>query len=353
MNPARYLTERRVLMRILVIGGTRFIGAAVVQALHAAGHTVAVFHRGQTERGVPAGIAHITGDARKLTESREALVAFAPEIVLHNIVLSEQDVIDTQAVFSGVARRLIMTSSIDVYRMFGQLNGIESGERQPIPADEDAPLRTVRFPYRAQFPDPEHPMHHYDKIPAEERALSSAELPATILRLPMVIGEGDYQKRLLPFVVPMVDRRKVLLLSETYAAWQSTYGYVGNVAAAMALAATDDRAIGRVYNVGDGAYASLEVARMVADALSWQGEIITAPEDKLPESLRFGVADPHPIVCSTARIERELGFKPPIAFVDGLRSTALWDASHLPDPLPDGLRDYQAQEAALAALRER
>jgi nucleoside-diphosphate-sugar epimerase len=338
-------------MRILVIGGTRFIGAAVVQHLHAAGHTVAVFHRGQTERGVPEGIEHITGDARKLSESRAALLAFAPEIVLHNIVLSDRDVAETQAIFTGVARRLIMTSSMDVYRMFGRVNGHESGERLPLPADEDAPLRTVFYPYRAQYPDPEHPMHHYDKIPAEQLALSSAELPATVLRLPMVIGEGDYQKRLLPFVVPMVDGRKVLLMSDMYAAWQSTYGYVGSVAAAMALAATDDRALGRVYNVADGAYTSLELAQTVADALSWQGEIVTAPEDALPESLRFGVADPHPVVCSAARIERELGFKPPIPFVEGLRSTALWDASHLPDPLPDGLRDYVEQDAALAALR--
>lgn len=36
-------------MRILVIGGTGFIGARVLRHLHVEGHEVMVFHRGQTE----------------------------------------------------------------------------------------------------------------------------------------------------------------------------------------------------------------------------------------------------------------------------------------------------------------
>jgi len=36
------------IMRILVIGGTRFMGPYVVQELHDAGHEIAVFHREQT-----------------------------------------------------------------------------------------------------------------------------------------------------------------------------------------------------------------------------------------------------------------------------------------------------------------
>ena len=35
-------------MRVLIIGGTRFIGPEVVRQLHALGHQVTVFHRGQT-----------------------------------------------------------------------------------------------------------------------------------------------------------------------------------------------------------------------------------------------------------------------------------------------------------------
>jgi nucleoside-diphosphate-sugar epimerase len=42
------LSARGVFMRILVIGGTRFMGPHIIGSLCAAGHEVSVFHRGQT-----------------------------------------------------------------------------------------------------------------------------------------------------------------------------------------------------------------------------------------------------------------------------------------------------------------
>jgi nucleoside-diphosphate-sugar epimerase len=51
-------------MRILVIGGTRFIGQTAVRALADAGHDITIFHRGQTEPDLPASVKHIhCGDA--------------------------------------------------------------------------------------------------------------------------------------------------------------------------------------------------------------------------------------------------------------------------------------------------
>ena len=44
-------------MRVLIIGGTHFIGPAVVRSLHEMGHEVTVFHRGQTTADLPSGRA--------------------------------------------------------------------------------------------------------------------------------------------------------------------------------------------------------------------------------------------------------------------------------------------------------
>jgi 2'-hydroxyisoflavone reductase len=49
-------------MRILMIGGTRFIGKHVVTAALEAGHEVTVFHRGQTGADLFPEIEHRTGD---------------------------------------------------------------------------------------------------------------------------------------------------------------------------------------------------------------------------------------------------------------------------------------------------
>src|SRR5207253_3265314 len=74
-------------------------------------------------------------------------------------------------------------------------------------------------------------------------------ISATILRLPMVYGPGDHLHRFFPIVKRIEDRRPAILYSEEVAAWRSPRGYVENVAAAIALAATSSQAAGRIYNV--------------------------------------------------------------------------------------------------------
>ncbi len=49
-------------MRILVIGGTRFVGKHIVAAALAAGHDVSVFHRGRTGPALFPEVEHLIGD---------------------------------------------------------------------------------------------------------------------------------------------------------------------------------------------------------------------------------------------------------------------------------------------------
>jgi len=334
-------------MKILIIGGTRFIGLATTKALHEAGHTIAVFNRGKNAEAVPEGIQHIEGDRDKLVESADALRAFAPDVVWHNIVLDDQHVRDVQEVFTGVAKRFVMTSSMDVYLAFGRLLGKEQVEPITYEADEDSPVRSVLYLY------PDMPGAYrnakYDKIPAETLALSSKELPATIVRLPMVIGANDGQRRLLPLVLPMQAGRDKIVLNETHANWKSTYGYVDNMARALQMTIESEAASGRVYNAADGVFSWLEVGQMVKDAMGWGGEFVIAPEDKLPEALHFGMT-PQDLAVRAERIRAELGYAPMIDFEEGLRRTVAWDLEHVPDPVPPQMYDPAVQDEALAGL---
>ena len=114
-------------MRILVIGGTNFMGPLVVHALNEQGHEVTVFHRGQTRADLPGGVKEILGDRRSLNEKAVELHRLAPEVVLDMIPFTEQDALDVMRTFSGIAQRLVAISSQDVYRAFGRVNGKETG----------------------------------------------------------------------------------------------------------------------------------------------------------------------------------------------------------------------------------
>jgi nucleoside-diphosphate-sugar epimerase len=50
-------------VRILIIGGTKFIGPYVVEELVSFGHDVTVYHRGEHEPPLPLGVRHVHSPA--------------------------------------------------------------------------------------------------------------------------------------------------------------------------------------------------------------------------------------------------------------------------------------------------
>src|ERR1700674_4773813 len=97
-------------MRILVIGGTNFMGPLVARALHAQGHHITVFHRGKTTTDLPDGTQEILGDRHPLTNVASLLQKTNPDIVLDMIPFVEQDAFDVMQTFRGIARRVVAIS---------------------------------------------------------------------------------------------------------------------------------------------------------------------------------------------------------------------------------------------------
>ena len=138
-------------MRILVVGGTRFIGAFTVKHLVQMGHEVAVFHRGQTSSGVLPDVEkkHILGDRKELENYKDKLKRFSPDVVLDAVAFTEADAQTFVGVFKGVASRSVVLSSGDVYQAFGVLKRSEEAPVQSIPLNEDAPLRQKHYLFRS------------------------------------------------------------------------------------------------------------------------------------------------------------------------------------------------------------
>lgn len=123
-------------MRILIIGGTRFIGPRVVRRLLKNGHELGVFYRGEHEAALPTSVRRFKDPraAMPVTEIPEGLRHFEPEVVLHMIAMGERDAEMACKAFTGVARRLVVLSSGDVYRAYGVFKGTEPGSIEPVHA---------------------------------------------------------------------------------------------------------------------------------------------------------------------------------------------------------------------------
>ena len=295
------------------------------------------------------------GDAARPLAGGQSLVALMntrilqPEVVVDLILSSGRQASELMRQLRGVAGRVVALSSCDVYRACGVLHGSEPGPLEPVPLTEISPLRTKGQTYpSAQIRMLQNVFgwldDEYDKIPVEREILGDAELPGTVLRLPMVYGPGDRLRRFLPIIKRIADRRPAILFEERYARWRGPRGYVENVAAAIALAATNDRATGRVYNVGEAeSLTELEWAERIAAAAGWTGRFVTLPKDKMPPHLLVpGNTDQHWTI-DTTRIRVELGYREPVAREDAIRRTIDWERANP----ADSSFDYDAEDAAL------
>jgi len=110
-------------MRILVLGGTGFLGPPVVTRLSNLGHHVAVYHRGEHEPALPFGVQHVHSPLAALP-----VAAFPPEltelawdVVLAMFPVGEADAAALMRTFRGIARRVVALSSGDVYRAFRRM----------------------------------------------------------------------------------------------------------------------------------------------------------------------------------------------------------------------------------------
>jgi nucleoside-diphosphate-sugar epimerase len=340
-------------MRILVIGGTGFVGPHVIRRLAARGHEILCFHRGESQAELPSEVAHLHGDRAELAVYRERFARFAPDVVLDTRPMIEQDARAAIETFRGIARRLVALSSGDVYRAYGLIQRTESGSLEPTPMTEDAPLRQRLYPYRGENPraadDPMRWVDEYDKILVERVVLGDPVLSGTVLRLPMIYGPGDDYHRLVAYLKRMDDRRPAIIIEESEAHWRWTRGYVEDLAEAIVLALGDDRASGRIFNVGEPDALSLaEWVWAIGQAAGWSGAVVQIPCDRLPEQFKKPLNFAQDLVYDTARIRAELGYQESVRREEAIARTVAWERANPPASIDPRDFDYCMEDAVLA-----
>jgi len=238
---------------------------------------------------------------------------------------------DTQALISeldGHIAQYVMLGSSDVYRNYELLHGLAQGTPTSNSIDEDSALRTTLYTYlkdrhRAAAGSNQY-LDEYDKIPIEELVRTLAT-DWTILRLPMIYGPGDKQRRFSWAIGHMVRSDEPLVMPRVWAEWITTYGYVENVAEGIALTIGNSRALKRVFNIGEVAPVNhLEWSRRIAEVLGWNGDIEISDDPTIEFAQRLSSLDLSvQFQIDSRRIREQLGFYETVTITDGLTRTAV------------------------------
>jgi len=123
-------------LRILILGGTGYLGPATIEVALRRGHRVTMFNRGMTRPELFPAVARLQGDRDpRKGEGLKALAEGEWDVVIDNSAYYPRMVTASAALLAPRARRYLLISSISAYR-----------EPNPVDGDETAPLATLADP---------------------------------------------------------------------------------------------------------------------------------------------------------------------------------------------------------------
>jgi nucleoside-diphosphate-sugar epimerase len=167
-------------MKVLVLGGTRFVGKRVVHLLANEGHEVTVASRGKTMVSFPSNVRRMKLDRASRDSMAAALQNSQWDIVYDQICFYADDAASAVEVLAGKTGRYILCSSAAVYT-----NPLDAGEDAFDPSKYF--IRTV---------DRSNTSYAEGKRQAEAVIFQRANFPAAAVRFPLILGPDDYTKRL-------------------------------------------------------------------------------------------------------------------------------------------------------------
>ncbi|WP_107923375.1 NAD-dependent epimerase/dehydratase family protein [Lysinibacillus parviboronicapiens] len=206
-------------MKILILGGTRFLGRKLVELCLQNSHDVTILTRGQSGNPFGSQVHQLIADRDDEHTLVQALSNTTWDIVYDNICYSPKDAQKIIEILEGKTTKLIFTSTLATY----EADGIVKTEADFNPYNYE-----IRMGNRQDF------TYSEGKRQAEAVLFKKASFPVVTVRFPIVVGEQDYTRRLNFHVERIVNEQPITLT---------------NVDAKMSFI-TDDEAAAFLYFAG-------------------------------------------------------------------------------------------------------
>lgn len=324
-------------MKVLVIGGTLFIGRSLVAELLKAGHEVWVLHR-KPEHDLGKRVGSIVADRNDPEAMRRALAGSDFEAVFDNVYDWERGTTAVQVEASARAcagthlKRYVFMSSVSAYG-----DGLNHHEGDALAPDD-------------------HPEHYARNKAMSERALFRMHqrngFPVITMRPPFIYGPGNPFYREAFFWDRLREGRAIILPGDGRRLMQ--FVYIKDLVAACMRAMEEPSAVGHAFNVANSrAITQAEAVAAFAESAGKKASVIRIPRERIHQLggspvgplLYFGVLlDLPPISEIVTKAQRVLHFRA-TDFEKGLRETYRWYLRHH----ARRMLDYTFEDRLLAA----
>jgi len=303
-------------MKVLVIGGTLFIGRLLVEELVKGGHDVAILHR-KPKHDFGRRVENLMADRGDEASVREALAGRRFEVVYDNVYDWEHGTTAAQveatvrACASDRLSRYIFLSSVAAYG-----DGLNHKESDPLAPDYNAHayIRNKAATERLLF-----------------RMHSRNRLPVVTFRPPFVYGPNNPFYREQFFWDRLRAGRPIIIPGDGHRLMQ--FVYVNDLVTAMVRAMTEPRAEGEAFNIGDPKpLTQVELVEKLARVPNVEPVLARIPRDVIGQAGGNAMEEPYyfgeyldlpPISMNIGKVTRVLKMKL-TPFEVGLKETYAW-----------------------------
>ena len=176
-------------LRILILGGTGFIGPHQVKYALARGHKLTLFNRGRNPKDWPGEVEEITGDRN--TGDLASLKGRTWDVCIDNPTTLPFWVRDAGQILKGQVNQYIFVSTLSVYEDNSHAGEDESGALYQYHGSEEAVMKETQESVRNFKGNLYGPL----KARSEQEAVRWFPGITTIVRPGLIVGPGDETDR--------------------------------------------------------------------------------------------------------------------------------------------------------------